>query len=161
MSDDYGTATYGTGTYGTAVDATFATIDDLAHRLGLTSAADFTAAQSAQGLMFLVLASGLIIQAADKDAAWANALTTIPVLLRAVCLEVCARVMSNPTGARSESETLGAYQHASSYADGSHGMWLTDREVLLVRRVVFGTLSATTIPHTLTFDPDPEVVSDV
>lgn len=143
MSDDYGTATYGTGTYGPAI---FATLDDLAMRLGYLTSADFTAKQVAQGTMLLELASGLIRDEAGRSAEW----VPIPssVTLRAVVLEMVARVMTNPTGARSESETLAAYQHSVSYSDGASGLYLTDREMQLVRAAAGGSGRATTMPGT-------------
>lgn len=116
---------------------TFATLEELGVRLGLT----FTAAQTAQASLLLSLATGLIIEVVNRDDTWAATYSPIPRLVRAVCLEVVARVMQNPTGARSESETLGQYQHSTSYTDGTHGLVLTDAEALLCRRAIIGATS--------------------
>lgn len=126
--------------------ADFATLNDLAIRLGRTASGELTAAQAAQGTLLLAIASGLIRDAAGKAAAWDP--SPASVLLRAVCLEVCARVMTNPAGVRSEAETLGAHQHSVSYADGASGLYLTDRETKLVRGGAGLAASATTMPAT-------------
>lgn len=123
------------------VEGEFASLDDLAVILGRLSAADFTAPQAVRGALLLTLSTGLIVTAVDRDEAWALALAPVPLILRAVCLEVAARVMRNPSGARSESETLGQHQHSVSWTDGAHGMMLTDAEVLLCRRAAIGVTS--------------------
>lgn len=122
---------------------TFATLDELALRLpgATTTATDLTPKQAAQGQMLLETVTDLIITAVDRDADWAATLNPIARELRAVCLEAVARVMQNPGGARSESETLGAHSYATSYTDGAHGLDLTDREIALCRRAVLGQTS--------------------
>lgn len=122
---------------------TFATLDELALRLpgAATTAADLTPKQAAQGQMLLETVTDLIITAVDRDVEWAATLNPIARELRAVCLEAVARVMQNPGGARSESETLGAHSYATSYTDGAHGLDLTDREIALCRRAVLGQTS--------------------
>lgn len=122
-------------------DVTFATIDELAIRLGKLDATQLTAEQRAQGEMLLVLATGLITQAVNRDTAWAEALAPIPTMLRAVCLEMVARVMNNLSGARSESEQLGQYQHSASFTDDAHRLMLTASERTLCRRIVLGSTS--------------------
>jgi hypothetical protein len=119
----------------------FASLDDLALRLGFASAADLTAAQVAQGEMLLLAASGLIVDAVDRDDAWAAALTTVPAVLRAVCLEMVARVMQNPSGVRSQSETLGQHSRSASFTDNAHGLTLTDAEERMCRRTAIGATS--------------------
>jgi hypothetical protein len=130
-------------------DATgFATLDELAVRLGKESAEDFTAAEAAQGTLLIALATGIITDEVGKDAEWAAALDPVPATLRGVCLEMVARVMTNPTGARSESETLGQYQHSASYTDGAHGLAFDDAWSMMCRRVVYGRLSGSSTPAT-------------
>lgn len=122
----------------------FASLNELAIRLGRSSSSDLTAAQQAQGTQLLDTASDLITIAVDRDSGWvADLVTTTPAyrLLRAVCLEMAHRVMTNPAGARSESETLGQHQHSISFTDGSHLLQLTDREEKLVRRAAVGATS--------------------
>lgn len=126
----------------------FATLDQLALRLGKSSSADLTAAQQAQGDSLLELVTALITAAVDQSMEWAAALTPVPAVLRGVCLEAVARVMQNPSGARSESEQLGAYQHSQSFTDNAHGLVLTDAEVMLCRRAVHGRLSGSSRPLT-------------
>lgn len=138
----------------------FATIDDLALRLG--KAEPFTAAETGQAQMLLELVTGLIVDACDRDDTWAATYTPVRRELRAVCLEAVARVMQNPTGARNESETLGQWSHQSSYTDGAHGLTLTDNEVLLCRRAVIGTTSASAtlralLPRRTTDDPAVDI----
>lgn len=121
--------------------ADFATLNDLAIRLGRVTSGDLTTAQTAQGNMLLTIATDLIIDAVDRDRDWAAGLVEVPVVLRAVCLEVCARVMTNPAGVRSENEALGAHSHAVSYPDGAGALYLTDRERKLVRGAASVALS--------------------
>lgn len=108
---------------------TLATLDELALRLGRTPEPDGS-------MLLLQLATGLIVDAVGRDDEWLQALTPIPAILRAVCLEMVARVLTNPSSARSESETLGQYMHSVSFIDGAHGLWLTDAEAQLCRRTV-------------------------
>ncbi len=125
---------------------TFATLAELALRLGKASPDDLTAAQRAQGEFLLEMATGLIVETVDKTDAWAQALDPIARVLRAVCLEATARAMQNPSGVSSESETLGAYSHTSRYEftsrTGPVGLGLTDDESRLCRRAVYGTNTA-------------------
>lgn len=123
----------------------FATLDDLAVRLGRLDSSALTATQQAQGTLLLTLASGLIREAGGKLYDWDPDPESI--VLRAICLEACARVMTNPAGVRTESETLGQHQHSVSYPDGHSAVYLTPREAKLVRGVAGGG-SATTIPAT-------------
>lgn len=129
--------------------ANFATLNELAVRLGRVSSAELTAAQAAQGGLLLDLSSGLIREATGQAADWDP--DPIPTILRAVCLDVCRRVMTNPAGVRSESETLGVHQHAVSYPDGASDLYLTRIEEHLVRQAVHGRSSGTSMPAT-TFD---------
>lgn len=140
---------------------TFATLDELALRLGKTGSGDLTAAQSAQGAMLLELVTGLIVDAVDRDDTWAATYSPVRRELRAVTLEAVARVMQNPSGARSESETLGQYQHSASYTDHAHGLELTEAEARMCRRAVIGQTSGSAcLQSTLNtgyVPPDPDV----
>lgn len=130
---------------------TFATLDELALRLPgpALSAEDLSEKQQAQGTMLLTLATSAIADAAGKDDEWVAGLTEVPPVLRAVCLEMVARTMVNPGGARSESETLGQYSHSTSFTDAAHSLALTDREAMLVRRAVHRRLSGSSRPGSL------------
>lgn len=134
------------------IGVTFATLSELALRLGKTSTADLTVAQRAQGQMLLELVTGVIVEVVGRDDDWAATLNPIPHVVRGVCLEAVARVMhtaiNNPTGMSSESETLGAYSHTTRYGEGggtngntSGGLALTDAEAQMCRRAVLGSLS--------------------
>ncbi|MDP2710797.1 MAG: hypothetical protein Q8O56_06225 [Solirubrobacteraceae bacterium] len=127
-----------------------ATLHDLATRLG-KQPAGLTAEQAAQGELLLALATGVIADAAGKPVDWAATLDPVPAILRAVCVELAARVMSNPAGARSSSEQLGLYRHSESFA-AEHGvtlgLLLTNTERQLVRRAANGRMFATTMPRT-------------
>lgn len=131
--------------------ATFATLDELALRLPGTAVTgvDLTAKQQAQGAMLLGLATSKIAAAVGKDQDWVESLATVHPVLRGVCLEMVARTMTNPSGARSESETLGQYSHATSFTDAAHSLDLTDREVMLCRRAIIGRLSGSSRPGSI------------
>jgi hypothetical protein len=132
----------------------FASVGDLATRLGRTLAVE----EQAQGELLLNLTAGLIAGAVDQTDDWAETLDPVPSTLRTVCLEAVARVMLNPTGMTSESETLGAYSHTTRFEvttneAAGQGLGLTAREARMVRRAVFGT-SAASIPVASIFDSE-------
>lgn len=131
-----------------ATTVMFATIDELARRLGMVDAGELSAGQVAQGTMLLRLMTSVIAQEVGRTEAWVATVNPIPAILRAVCLEAVARVMQNPSGARSESETLGQWSHSTNYTDKAHGLLLTAAESRLVCQEVWGTASATTHPAT-------------
>jgi hypothetical protein len=139
-----------------SASVTFATLDQLALRLGITGAADLTAWQAAQGAMLLELVTALIVEAVDKTDEWAATLDPIPAMLRAVCLEAVARVMQNPGGVSSESETLGAYSHTARYefsSDQGTGVMLTEAEGRAARRAVYGVSSGSAYPISIVSAP--------
>lgn len=136
--------------------ANFATRTDLAVRLGRNDDTELTTAQQAQADLLLTLATGIVTDAVGKDTAWADALTPVPGVLRAVTIEMVARVMHNPMGVRSEMQQLGSAQHSVSFADGAHGLFLTDDEARLCRRAVLGPMSGSVQLGSL-FSPDPTV----
>jgi hypothetical protein len=146
-----------------ALSPLFCTPADIATRLGREGA--LTAAETPMVEMLCELATDTIMAAIDKTEAWRAAITDVPRIVRVVAIELVTRGMANPTGVGSITETLGAYSYTTRYTvqaqANAAGLMLSPAEERLVRRAVFGTLSATTVPHTLTFDPDPEVVSDV
>jgi hypothetical protein len=128
---------------------TFASLNDLALLLGNESEDDLTAAQTAQGTMLLELATSVLTGQVGKDDDWAADLDPIPGILRLAVLAMVQPAMQNPTGARSESETLGAYSHTTSYTDGAHGLAFLDGPTLLAcRHAVWGRLSGTSMPAT-------------
>jgi hypothetical protein len=105
---------------------------------------ELSATEAATAEMLIEAATGEIAAAADKTDAWADDLTPVPRIIKFICIEAVHRVMSNPKSLRSQSETLGAFQHSESYqADSAAGsaIHLTEREVLMVRREVYGRTS--------------------
>lgn len=144
---------------GPALEAavTFATLDELALRLGKTSVDDLTAAERAQGQMLLELVTGLIVDAVGKTDAWAATLDPIPRYLRGLCLEAAWRASRNPAGVSSESETLGAYSHTARYefsgSDQGAGVTLTEAEERAARRAVYGVSSRSAYPTSVLSAP--------
>jgi hypothetical protein len=124
----------------------FATVDDVRARLGLASMTDD---QAAQTTILLELATGLILDAVEKDDDWLDTLDVIPPRLRVTCIEATVRGFVNPSGARSQSETLGAHSFSQSWADAAAGMQLTEREERACRRAVFGTLAGSSRAYTV------------
>ncbi len=120
--------------------APFASLADLAARIGALTDEHVT-----RGTLLLDLATGIIADAVNRAA---QDITPVPIVLRAVCLEMVARVTNNPTGARSESERLGEYQHTTAFADDAQLLTLTDHEARMCRRAVHGRLSGTSMPAT-------------
>lgn len=128
---------------------TFASLNDLAILLGNESEDDLTAARTAQGTLLLELATGIVVGALGKDDEWAAALDPVPDALRTVTLALVLPVMQNPTGARSESETLGQYSHTTSYTDGAHGLGtLTAEWLTMCKRALGIRTSGTFMPAT-------------
>lgn len=151
---------------------TFATLDQLATRIGKTSADDFTEGEAAQGTLLLELVTGLITHAVDQTEEWAAALDPVPLTLQSVCLEATLRVLSgalaNPAGFSSETETLGAYSHTVRYASASDGgsdgpaggLALTPSEERRVRRAVFGSsVGSVTVESIYDSDFDAELLA--
>lgn len=66
---------------------------------------------------------------------------TDPGPLRFISIEAVCRVLSNPQGARSTSEELGAYSYSISFSDDGSGL-LTTAEERQAREAVFGVVSA-------------------
>lgn len=131
--------------------ATFATADDITGRLGRS----LTDAETTQVATLLELATLLIAEAAGKDQDWADALTEIPGPLRLICIEAVFRVLQNPAGAASITETLGAYSYTErhdSQAATAVGLALTEPEERRVARAVWGTNSASALAQTAADD---------
>lgn len=123
---------------GAGAGTPFASTSELAALLGRT----FTDAEEVSADLILGLASDAITAAVDKDSVWAGSLV-VPTGLKVLCLSIARRLMVNPTGARSQSESLGSYQHAESYSDqAAGGLELTTAERLTARRIVYGSTSA-------------------
>lgn len=138
----------------------FTSLDEVAVRLGHESAAALTAAQTAQVTLLIELATGLIAHAVDRDDAWAIALSPVPAAVRAATLEAVVRGMQNPSGASSESETLGAYTYTRRYegSAGSQGgvLGITKAEARACRRAVWGVSSGSIAMYSFTAAAEDE-----
>jgi hypothetical protein len=119
---------------------TFCTVTDIATRLGRNLTTD----EQSTVQMLCDLVTNEMCAAADKDADYPGSLTEIPLPLRSIAIDVVTRVMLNPQGYSSTSETLGAYSYTQRYgssgdgAGGPTGIALTPAEERRVRRAVFG-----------------------
>ncbi len=115
-----------------------ATPEDLAGRLGI---AELTAAQTTHATAVLELATALVLDAIQKNEDWLVEVDEVPALLWVVCVEVAVRAFVNPTGVRSEQDSLGVRSESRSWADTSTGLRLTDYEGRACRRAVYGSNS--------------------
>lgn len=126
----------------------FAENTDVATRLKR----DLDDTESALADLLIESATALIAAEAGKSWEWAEELPEpVHPLLRAVCLEVVARVMENPEGLNSSSERLGAHEESRTFRRGDQGgdLLLTDRESRLVRFAINGTLAGYSRADTL------------
>lgn len=125
----------------------FATPGDLAIRLRR----DLDSADEALAEMLVESATAVIAAELGKTSEWADGLDPIPPLLKAVCVEVAARVMENPEQLHSYSEQLGEHQQTKAFRRGVDGgdITLTDRETRLVRFAVKGSAAGYAIAPTL------------
>ena len=128
----------------------FATAEDVATRLGRV----LTATETATAEMLIEAATAVIAEAASKDDAWATALTPVPNMLKFLAVEVVVRAMANPEALSRFQEQLGAYSSTKAFATATAGggLMLTDVEVNLVRRTVYGTLSGSVRVESLADD---------
>lgn len=125
---------------------TFATSSDVETRLGRS----LTTAEKATAEAVITTVTGLIVDVVDRDSDWAEALDPVPEALKAICVEKARQEIANPTGVRSESETLGAYQHSQTYRDSSEtAVFLTPFEERQVQRAVYGKNAASSSPRAL------------
>ena len=117
----------------------FATTTDIADRLGRT----LTSGEEQSVELLLDLATGVIAEAAGEDDAWAAALTPVPTLLRAVCIELTCRALANPNSLESLAEGLGQHNYQARFRE--YGLWLSEHEEALVRRAAGSTTSGSVL----------------
>src|SRR5688500_16488968 len=132
----------------------FATSADVADRLGRT----LTDGEEASVDLLLVLAQGVIAEAAGADDAWAAALSPVPVVLRALTIELVCRALANPNGLDSLAEGLGQHNYQARFRE--YGLWLSEREEALVRRAAGTTTSGSALVRSIVGDAD-EVNADL
>lgn len=128
----------------------FATPQQVATRLGQDA---LTAIQETQADQLIDAVTGMITDAAGKTDAWADALDPVPRALKALTIEIVARVMSNPSTAKSISENLGTYSYTQVFVEA--GLGLSVDEVALIRRTVYPATEAGGVElDGLVSDPD-------
>lgn len=137
----------------------FATADDIASRLGRALGVSETAPVD----LLLELATGAIAAAADRDDDWAAALSPVPTMLKAICIELVVRALANPQNLDSMQEGLGAHQYSVRFRQA--GILPTEMEERIIRRTVYGTNAASTRANDLAnhvgFDTWPQTWGDI
>lgn len=134
----------------------FATKTDMETRLSRS----FDDAESALAELLVESAMAVIATEVGKPWEWAAEMPDpVHPLLRAVCIEVVARVMENPEQLHSYSEQLGAHQESKAFRRSGEGgdLFLTDRESRLVRFAINGTLAGYSRANTLVDRYVPEL----
>lgn len=116
----------------TGADVMFATVDDVATRLGRTLS---TEEQGTVGGL-LATAAVVIADAAGHDDGWAESLTTVPKMLKLLSIELATRNLQNPNAYSTFRQQVGSY--SIEVAQAAPGLVLTDSEVMMVRRAVHG-----------------------
>lgn len=102
--------------------------------------------------------TGLIIDCAGRDDAWAEALDPVPVALTGLIVEKCIGAIGNPLNLAAQSETLGAYSGSQTFPrSGDIGVFLTPFEERIVSRAVYGSTSGSSVPKGM-FDREIELV---
>jgi hypothetical protein len=130
--------------------ADFATVDDIAVRLGRT----LTEAEANLSEQVIELTSGMIRDAAGQDADWDP--TPVPALFTAICIDKVLIVASNPNLLTSEVKTLGDAERRRDFAH-SDGLALTDEEIRKIKRLISGsTFVAATLTSPYSGDPADE-----
>jgi hypothetical protein len=101
--------------------------------------------------------TGLIIDCAGRDQAWADGLDPVPAALTGLCVEKAIGALSNPLNLAAQSETLGAYSRSQTFPrSGDVSVFLTAFEERLVSRAVYGTTSGSSLPKGM-FDREIEL----
>ena len=114
----------------------FATSDDVAARLQRT----LTSAEQAAATAAIADVTGQIVEAVDRDAAWAAALVDVPATFKAICVEKALAAITNPLGVAAQALGAASYTFRRN-SDG--GVLLTDSDERRVRRAWFGTATGT------------------
>lgn len=113
----------------------FATSDDVAVRLGRV----LTEPEIAMVDYVIEQVTGLIVDAVDRDAEWAEELDPVPAALKGLCVEKAIAIGSNPNGVASESKQLGSFQHSKTFPRSQDiGLFLDDEEIRRARSAVYG-----------------------
>lgn len=130
-----------------------ATPEDVEKRLGRALAG------GEEGIAESVIATvtGLIIDCAGREQAWADALDPVPVALKGLIIEKVVGAISNPFNLAAQSDTLGAYSGSQTFPRSSDiGVFLTPFEERIVSRAVYGSTTGSALPKGM-FDREIEL----
>lgn len=131
----------------------FANSNDVETRIGRP----LTEAEKGVAESAIITVTGLIIDCAGRDQAWADALNPVPSTLTGLCVEKAIGAVSNPLNLAAQSETLGAYSDSRTFPrSGDVGVFLTPFEERLVSRAVYGTTTGSALPKGM-FDREIEL----
>jgi hypothetical protein len=129
----------------------FADPADVGVRLGRALTDD----ETAQAQLVIELTQNLIADVVGESSDWADTLTPVPGVLRALCLDKAVGTITNPSGAASWSKTLGAAQKSETYPRETD-VYLSEREERLARRAVGLAPSGSSRPKSIVGDFYPE-----
>lgn len=118
-------------------DATFATVDDVAARLGRTLT---TTEHDTQVPFLLHMAAAVIAEAVGYDDGWAASLTPVPNLLRGMSVDLVCRAIDNPSQATQIRQQVGSYAYQAAW--DNPGLRLSDVEIRMLRRNIHGSTTA-------------------
>lgn len=119
----------------------FATHADVETRLGRT----LTTAEQATADDVIATVQAQVADEVDRDAAWADALSEVPPVLKALCVGKAINAISRPEPAVA-SEQLGA--HSVTYArEADVSIFLSEDEKRLARMAVYGSLTGSSTPR--------------
>ena len=106
-----------------------------------------TPAETAAATAVITTVTGLIIDCAGRDEAWATGLDPVPEALRSLCVEKALGVISNPANVTNQSETIGTYTLSQGFSKSeSSVIYLTPFEERLVSRAVYGSTTGSSLP---------------
>lgn len=121
----------------------FATISDVQRRW----MQELSSAQQDGVLWMLASATDLVLEAVDRDQAWAATVQVVPPVLRSICVEAVIRVLNNPQSVTQFNEQLGVYARGGQFMVqgplATTGLMLTELEERRARRAVYGESSGT------------------
>ena len=123
----------------------FATTNDVAARLGR----DLSVGEQATVTALLDGATAFITASLGLSDDWADALSPVPRVVETMTVELTVRSLANPNGLKSLSENLGQFSYTAQFNNGDGSstlLTMTKTEELLIRRAIFGRISAS--PHT-------------
>lgn len=126
----------------------FATTTDVGDRLGRT----LTAGEETTVDLLIELAQGVIADAAGEDDDWVTALSPVPVVLKALTIELVCRALANPNGLESLAESIGQANYQARFRE--YGLWLSEYEERLVRRTAGTATSGSALVRSIVGNQD-------